>query len=176
MYKVCYFHTIKHYSDTKTCEELTHWKRLWCWEGLWAGGEGDNRGWDGWMASLTRWTWFWVNSRSWWWTGRPGVLRFMGSQRVRHDWATELHWTNHEDCIYSIQACCYCFVSKLSLTLIPHAACWSPLSMEFPKQEYWSGCPFPLQGIFLTQVLKPCLLYWQADSLSLSLPENPIHS
>ena len=55
-----------------------------------AGGEGDNRGWDGWMASPTRWTWVWVNSGSWWWTGRPGVLRFMGSQKVRHDWATEL--------------------------------------------------------------------------------------
>ena len=72
-------------------EELTHWKRPWCREGLGAGGEGDDRGWDGWMASLTRWTWVWVNSRSWWWTGRPGVLRFIGSQRVRHDWATELN-------------------------------------------------------------------------------------
>ena len=67
-------------------------KRLWCWEGLGAGGEGDNRGWDAWMASLTRWTWVWVNSGSWWWTGRPGVLRFMGSQRVGRDWATELNW------------------------------------------------------------------------------------
>ena len=76
-----------------SCEELTHWKRLWCWEGLRAGGEGDDQGWDGWMASLTRWTWVWVNSRSWWWTGRPGVLQFMGSQRNGHDWATELNWT-----------------------------------------------------------------------------------
>ena len=73
-------------------EELTHWKTLWCWEGLGAGGEGDNRGWDGWMASLTRWTWVWVNTGSWWWTGRPGVLQFMGSQRVGHNWATELNW------------------------------------------------------------------------------------
>ena len=63
-----------------SCEKLTHWKRLWCWEGLGAGGEGDDRGWDGWMASQTRWTWVWVNSGSWWWTGRPGVLWFMGSQ------------------------------------------------------------------------------------------------
>ena len=76
-----------------SCEELTHWKRPWCWEGLGAGGEGDDRGWDGWMASLTRWIWVWVNSRSWWWTGRPGILRFMGLQRVGHDWATELNWT-----------------------------------------------------------------------------------
>ena len=64
----------------------------WCWEGLGAGGEGDDRGWDGWMASLTWWTWVSVNSGSWWWTGRPGVMRFMGSQRVGHDWATELNW------------------------------------------------------------------------------------
>ena len=68
-----------------------------CWEGLGAGGKGDDRGWDGWMASPTRWTWVWVNSGSWWWTGRPGVLRSMGSQRVRHDWATELNWTELKD-------------------------------------------------------------------------------
>ena len=74
--------------------ELTHWKRLWCWEGLGAGGEGDDRGWDGWMASLTRWTWVCMNSRSWWWTGRPSVLRFMGWQRVGHDWATDLIWSD----------------------------------------------------------------------------------
>ena len=64
-----------------------------CWEGLGAGGEGNDRGWDGWMASLTQWTWIWVNSGSWRWTGRPGVLRFMGLQRVGHDWVTELNWT-----------------------------------------------------------------------------------
>ena len=77
-----------------SCEKLTHWKRLWCWEGFGAGVEGDNRGWDGWMASLTWWTWVWVNSGSWWWTGRPGVLQFMGLQRVGHDRATELNWTD----------------------------------------------------------------------------------
>ena len=80
-----------------SCEELTHWKRPWCWEGLGAGVEGDNRGWDGWMASLTWWEWVWVNSRSWWWTGRPGVLWFMGLQRVGHDWVTELYWTELRD-------------------------------------------------------------------------------
>ena len=72
-----------------SCEELTHWKRLWCWEGLGAGGEGDDRGWDGWMASPTRWMWVWVNSGSWWWTGRPGVLQFMGSQ----SWTRLRDWT-----------------------------------------------------------------------------------
>ena len=66
--------------DTKSWLIL---KRPWCWERLKAGGEGDNRRWDGWMASLTQWTWVWVNSRSWWWTGRPGV---------GHDGVTELKW------------------------------------------------------------------------------------
>ena len=65
---------------------------LWYWERLRAGGEGDNRGWDGWMASPTQWTWVWVNSGSWGWTGRPGILRCIGSQRVRHNWVTELNW------------------------------------------------------------------------------------
>ena len=77
------------------CEELTHWKRPWCWERLRAGGEGDDRGWDGWMASLTQRPWVGVNSGSWWWTGRPGVLRFMGSQSRTQlsdwtDWLTEV--------------------------------------------------------------------------------------
>ena len=61
------------------CEELTHWKRPRCWERLKVGGEGGDRGWDGWMASLTEWTWFWVSSGSWWWTGKPGMLHSMGS-------------------------------------------------------------------------------------------------
>ena len=65
------------------------WKRPWSWEGLGTGGEGDDRGWDGWMASPTRWMWVWVNSGSLWWTGRPGMLQFTGSQRVG---ATELNW------------------------------------------------------------------------------------
>ena len=75
-----------------SCGVLTHWERLWSWEGLGAGGEGDDRGWDGWTALRTRWTWVWVNSGSWWWTGRPGVLHFMGSQRVGHNRVTELNW------------------------------------------------------------------------------------
>ena len=69
-------------------------ENLWCWDGLGAGGEGDNRGWNSWMALLTQWTWIWVNSGSWWWTGRPSVLRFMGLQRVGHDWVTELNWSH----------------------------------------------------------------------------------
>ena len=75
-----------------SCEELTQWKRLWCWEGLRA-GEGDDRGWDGWMASPTRWTWVWVNSGSWWFSGRSGTQKSLGSQRVGHDWETALNCT-----------------------------------------------------------------------------------
>ena len=70
------------------CEELTHWKRPWCFERLKARGEGDNRGWDGWMASLTQWTRIWASSGRWWRTGKPGVLQSMGLQRVGHDWVT----------------------------------------------------------------------------------------
>ena len=76
-----------------SCEELTHSKRPWCWEGLGARGEGDDRGWDGWIASPTQCTWVWVNSRSQWWTGRPGVQQIMGLQGVGHNWATEMNWT-----------------------------------------------------------------------------------
>ena len=82
---------------TTSCEELTHWKRPWCWEGLGAGDEGDDRGWDGWMTSPTQWAWVWVNSGSLWWTGRPGLLRFMGSQSLtRLDNCTELNWATHD--------------------------------------------------------------------------------
>ena len=72
------------------CKGLTNLKRPWCWEKLRVGREGDNRGWDVWMASLTQWTWVWVISRSWWWIGSPGVLWFRGLQRVGHDSVTEL--------------------------------------------------------------------------------------
>ena len=79
-----------------TCyEELTHLKRLWCWELLKAVREGDNRGWVGWTASLTQCTWVCACSGNSRWTEKPGVLQFMGSQRVRHDWVTELNWTRH---------------------------------------------------------------------------------
>ena len=79
-------------------------KRPWCWERLKAGNEGDDRGWDGWMASLAQWTCVWVNSRSWWWTGRPGVLQSMSSERVRHDWA--MNWTDVHIHRYIIASFC----------------------------------------------------------------------
>ena len=74
-----------------SCKILTHLKRPWCWEGLRARGEGENRGWDGWMASLTQWMWVWVNPGSWWWTGRPGMLRFMGCKES--DTTEQMNWT-----------------------------------------------------------------------------------
>ena len=98
-----------------SCKELTHLKRPWCWEGLRVGGERDDRGWDGWMASPTWWTWVWVDSGSWWWTERPSVLWFMGSQRVRHNWATELNISNDDHlficllvlCVSSLENCLF---------------------------------------------------------------------
>ena len=96
------------------CEELTHWKRPWCWERLKVRAEGDDRGWDGWMSSLTQWTWVWVDSRSWWWTGRPGVLQSMGSQRVRaqswlSDW-TELNWMHEKHLLRSASLVAVSFI------------------------------------------------------------------
>ena len=107
---------------------LLNSKRPWCWERLKAGGERDNRGWDGWMASLTRWTWVWVSSGSWWWTGKPGVVQSIGSQRVRHNWETELNWT---------EVVSDSFVIPWSIAHQP------PLSIGFSRQEYWSGFSFP---------------------------------
>ena len=84
------------------CEELTHWKRPCFWERLKAGGEGDDRGWDGWMASLTWWTWVSASSRSWWWTGRPGGLQSMGSDRGKTSssppWRMPLTQESHVVC------------------------------------------------------------------------------
>ena len=76
------------------CEELPHLKRPWCWERLKMGKEGINREWDVWMASPTQWIWVWVKSGSWWWRGMSGMLKSTGSQRVGHDWETELNWAS----------------------------------------------------------------------------------
>ena len=79
------------------CKELTHLRRPWCWKRLKAKGEGDERGEMVGMASPTQWTWVWVNSGGWWWTGRPRMLQSMGLQRVGHNWATELTWTTQKN-------------------------------------------------------------------------------
>ena len=106
--------------------------------GIGRGGEGDDRGWDGWMASPTQWTWVCVNSRSWWWTGRPGVLQFMGSQRVGHNWATELNWT---DCIRVVLVECNAPSHKAKWKvelrpqplLLPVAGGWGDLLITLPR-------------------------------------------
>ena len=146
------------------CEELTHLKRPWCWERLRAGGEGDDRGWDSWMASPIQWTWVWVNSGSWWWTGRPGVLQFMGSQRVGHDWVTELNWIRANKSFVYQQLNFYTNLNnetnmqfgrkvkvKSSVTansLQPHGLQPTRLLCPwgFSRQEYWSGLPLPSPG------------------------------
>ena len=76
------------------CEELIHLKRPWCWERLKVGGEGNYRGRDGWMASLTQWTWVWASFWSWWWAWKSGMLQSTGSQSVRHNWSNELNWNS----------------------------------------------------------------------------------
>ena len=116
------------------CEELTHLKRPWCWERLKAEGEGDNRG-CGWMASLTQWTWVWVNSGSWWWTGRPGMLQSMGSQRVRHDWATELNWTVKLKTHYVLQYS-QLLLSATMLDFFPPAFYYSYSSVAHLELEF----------------------------------------
>ena len=105
-----------------SCEELTHLNRPRCWERLKAGGEGDNRRWDGWMATPTQWTRVWANSGSWWWTGRPGMLQLMGSQRVRHNSVTELNahlyvnifsmWKINSTMVYTRQNCSMVFIPE----------------------------------------------------------------
>ena len=102
-------------------EELTHWKRTLMLGKI----EGrrrrkQNRGWDGWMASPTQWTWVWVNSRSWWWTGRPGVLQSMGPQRIGYDWVTERNWSHREyvpEQIFWPDFCYYFRLQCLGLSL-----------------------------------------------------------
>ena len=107
----------------------------WCWEGLGAGGEEDDRGWDGWMASLTRWTWVWVNSGSWWWTGRPGVLRFIGSQS--QTWLS--NWTE-------LTGFC-CFLSNYF-----HA---SPQHLSHTSSAHFSIIPWNLQFY-----IRVCVYLW----------------
>ena len=93
------------------CEELTHWKRPWCWERLKAGREGDNRGWDGCMVSPIQLTWVWASSRSWWWTGKPGMLQSMGMQKVRDNWVTEQQQQRNVKILKSVMT--YSFLKKL---------------------------------------------------------------
>ena len=124
-----------------TREELTHWKRPWCWEILKAGGERDDRGWDGWMASPTWWTWVWASSGSWWWTGKPGVLQSMGLQRVGPAWAIELNWTDCMSILLYFWSFCY----------LPRV-CRTTQLKAFVSQDVDSGSTYPV-GIHIIIIL-----------------------
>ena len=130
---------------------LTHLKRSWGWEGLKAGGEGDDRGWDGWMASLTQWTWVWVGSGRGWWTGRPGMLQCMRLQRVRHDWATELNWTGKDvhdrlDIIWSWIWATHISGTGSSNNRSSSWASWLPGSHSYLWGRHWFGCEWGPSG------------------------------
>ena len=176
------------------CKKLTHLKRPWCWERLKVGGKGDDRGWDGWMASLTQWTWVWVNSRSWWWTRRPGVLQFMGSQCQTQlsNWTEmNLMWIKH----YLSDK----FSAQFTLQLL--RGCWAQGSRRLLNQTYppnrvydegmregtWSRWVFLIVGVqwswsssywgltpfwlFLAHlwVGLPEFIFWETPNLGLSL-------
>ena len=160
--------------------------------GIGGRGEGDDRGWDGWMASPTQWTWVWVDSGSWWWIGRPGVLRFMGLKRVGHDWATELNWLSG-----STLALLVCFLGwplpsgYINLpTLMAHSSIllflWSSFVFcvhyrpSFSAEIQWWESLYSLKLLLLplaesshdlpssfTEVIEPAL--WQCSPTFLSL-------
>ena len=161
-------------------EELTPLKRSWCWERLKVGREGDDRGWDGWVASLTQWTWVWISSGNWWWTWRPGVLQSMGSKRVGYNWAVELTeisgWTfGGGDKIILIPQTKYKLQMNLSLCDPLDCSWQAPLSMEFSSQEYWCGLPFPFPEDLPHPAIKPTCPALQMDSLPLSHLGIPIY-
>ena len=111
--------------------------------GIGAGGEGDDGGWDGWMASLTWWTWVWVNSGSWWWTRRPGVLWFMGSQIVRHDWEIELNWFTLQSFLNGSagkESACQCRRQERGfdpwVERIPWKRIWQPTPVCLPEKSH----------------------------------------
>ena len=161
------------------CEELIHLQRPWCWERLKAGGEGDNRGWDGWMASPTCWTWVWVSSRSWWWTGRPDVLQSMGLQRVGHDWATELNWIGPPPS-YCGQSSLFTHAQTLSRPVLCDPMDRSPLGSSVHgllQARVLEWVAMLSSGIFLTQGSSSdllSLLNWQGVSLPLPTPGKPL--
>ena len=149
-------------------EELSHWKRPWCWVRLKA-GEGDDRGQDGWMASLTQWTWVWASSWRWWRTGKTNVLQCKGLQRVIHDGATE-------------QQCGTMGVhmhAQLFLTL------WDPMdSIRSGSSVHGIFQPRILEWVAISnskgssqprkQTILLHLLHWQADSLPLHHLRSPL--
>ena len=132
-------------------EEPAYWKRPWCWEILRAGREGDDRGWDGWMVSPTQWTWIWASSGRQWRTGNPGMLQSMGSQRVRHNWSTELQQPLWGPLFYQ-----------------PHLPRPDLIFLSLEPLPC-SQCKFPLQLTWGSHNLTPCSS-WPPNFLIMSLP------
>jgi len=168
------------------CKELTHWKRPRCWERLKA-REGDDRGWDGWMASPTRWTWVWACSGCWWRTGKPGVPQSMGSQRVRHDWVTEQNWMSlypeNENCFMTLSdlvqtCCCCCVASVMSDSVWPQRRQPTrlPRPWDSPGKNIGVGCHFLLQCMKVkseSEVTQSCLTL--SDPMDCGPPGSSIH-
>ena len=169
---------LKHNPLATWCEELIHLKRPWCWERLEVGGEGDDRGWDGWMASPTQWTWVWVKSRSWWWTGKPGMLQSMGSERVRHDWVTEL---NCYICIYSCTHCCI-QNGQPPRTTVQYRELCSMLSSNLICKIIWKRLGFIVN--MLGRNIRKTLITWfgfkydlkQASQVTLVVKDSPANA
>ena len=154
-------------------------ERPWCWERLKTRGKGDDRGLDGWIASLTQWTWVWVNSGSWWWTGRPGVLQFMGSQRVGHEWLnwTELRlhfhfpfllpscWPSSQAraCPWEQVACCVasCWVKHVVYTLVAsHFTLETVITRSWTVESDHSLGAANLSGVLHTKLVIACTHDW----------------
>ena len=139
-----------------TCKVLVHYKRPWSLEGLWEVGEGDDRGWDGWMALMTRWIWVWGDCRSWWWRGRPGVLWFMASQESTRlcDW-TELNWIDdcaEIRCVFIVDACLSHWI-LFRLIIFGLGCPIEPLSVQCLSQEGVIHVIYNLKGIFVWRVM-----------------------
>ena len=155
------------------CEELTQWNRPWCWERLKAGGEGDNRGWDGWMASPTWQTWVWASSGSWWWPGKPVMLQSMGLQRVGHDSATELNsLLTRSWWISPLGQCSKCLCKKLWLRF-----CHLKLSHNFYLERnltHW----YPRDLIRATVVSRPVfhLGSWENSSVQCIFAQDSLRT
>ena len=163
------------------CEELTRWKRPWCWERLKVGGEGIDRGWEGWMVLLTQWTWVWVNSGSWWWTGKPGLLQSMGWQRV--NW-TELNWSesrwydsfwlSHKTLMHVILSGEYMFVFVIFFYTIPFSVQFNSVTQLCPTlcdpmNRSTPGLPVHHQLPEFTQTH----VHWVCDAIQ---PSHPLSS
>ena len=156
------------------CKEPTHWKRTKCCERLKAGGEGEDKGWDGWMALPTQWTWVWANSRRWWRTGKSGVLQSMGLQRVTHDWTTEPLFHTRIKVLLLLLSC----FNRIPDSVRPHRRQRTRLRRlwDSPGKNTGVGCHFLLQCMKVKterEVAQSCPTL--RDPMDYSLPGSSAH-